>query len=57
MLNLIILAEEDGHYRGHPGFTELLSKLRNQIHGVTRNPITHTTLSEKNWCVVWFQMI
>ncbi|XP_069678162.1 nonsense-mediated mRNA decay factor SMG9 [Periplaneta americana] len=41
--------EEAGHYRGHPGFAELLAMLRNQIHGVTCHPITHTVLSEKNW--------
>jgi protein SMG9 len=53
-INLFLLpeigeTEEATHYRGHPGFSELLSKLRNQIHGVTRHPITHSMLSEKNW--------
>ncbi|XP_067011318.2 nonsense-mediated mRNA decay factor SMG9 [Anabrus simplex] len=41
--------EEKGQYRGHPGVSILISKLRNQLHGVTRNPLTHTTLTEKNW--------
>nr|CAD7603436.1 unnamed protein product [Timema genevievae] len=55
-INLYLLpeikeVEEKGHFRGHPGFEELLSKLRNHIHGVARQPITHTVLSEKNWYV------
>nr|CAD7261348.1 unnamed protein product [Timema shepardi] len=53
-INLYLLpeikeVEEKGYFRGHPGFEELLSKLRNHIHGVARQPITHTVLSEKNW--------
>nr|CAD7393982.1 unnamed protein product [Timema cristinae] len=55
-INLYLLpdikeVEEKGNFRGHPGFEELLSKLRNHIHGVARQPITHTVLSEKNWYV------
>ncbi|PSN58032.1 Protein SMG9 [Blattella germanica] len=53
-INLFLLpnikdSEDGSHFRGHPGFAELLSKLRNQVNGVTRLPITHTVLSEKNW--------
>ncbi|KAJ8887956.1 hypothetical protein PR048_007440 [Dryococelus australis] len=53
-LNLYVLpeigdSEETGRFRGHPGFPELISKLRRQILGVAKQPLTHTVLSEKNW--------
>lgn len=28
---------------------KLIEKLRTKIHGVTRNPMTLSTLTEKNW--------
>lgn len=53
-INLFLLPnmadiDDDSHCKGHPGFAELISKLRHQVHGVTCLPITHTVLSEKNW--------
>ncbi|XP_039294175.1 protein SMG9 isoform X1 [Nilaparvata lugens] len=39
----------DNHFKGHPGYVELMRKLRFQIHGATRSPLTHNTLTEKNW--------
>ncbi|RZF39892.1 hypothetical protein LSTR_LSTR010520 [Laodelphax striatellus] len=39
----------DNHFKGHPGYEELMKKLRFQIHGATRSPLTHNTLTEKNW--------
>ncbi|GFN77480.1 protein smg9-like [Plakobranchus ocellatus] len=36
-------------YRGYPSFNSLLSYYRAQILSAPRSPITHSTLSEKNW--------
>ncbi|XP_063230147.1 nonsense-mediated mRNA decay factor SMG9 isoform X2 [Bacillus rossius redtenbacheri] len=53
-LNLFLLPEvtgqeEAGHFRGQPGCAELVRRLRRQILGVGKQPLTHTVLSEKNW--------
>uniref|UniRef100_A0A1B6E5D5 Protein SMG9 n=1 Tax=Clastoptera arizonana TaxID=38151 RepID=A0A1B6E5D5_9HEMI len=53
-LNLFLLPDhneekEEGHFKGHPGYDKLLQKLRQQIHGIPVNPLTHTSLTEKNW--------
>ncbi|XP_075233971.1 nonsense-mediated mRNA decay factor SMG9 isoform X2 [Lycorma delicatula] len=53
-LNLFLLPDvmqEDvpGHFKGHPGYNELINKLRHQLHGATISPLTHNTLTEKNW--------
>ncbi|KAL5017069.1 hypothetical protein ScPMuIL_006658 [Solemya velum] len=36
-------------YRGYPSFQTLISSLRDQICSISRDPLTHTSLSEKNW--------
>lgn len=36
-------------YRGYPSFKSILSYCRYQILSAPRSPMTHSTLSEKNW--------
>ncbi|KAH9503704.1 smg-9, nonsense mediated mRNA decay factor [Bulinus truncatus] len=36
-------------YRGYPSFNSILSFYRSQILSAPRSPMTHATLSEKNW--------
>uniref|UniRef100_A0A8B9JSB8 Nonsense-mediated mRNA decay factor SMG9 n=1 Tax=Astyanax mexicanus TaxID=7994 RepID=A0A8B9JSB8_ASTMX len=36
-------------YRGHPSFSSLVSKLRSQVLAMSRNQLSHTILTEKNW--------
>lgn len=52
-INLFLLPdtdEEETHkFCGHPGFGELLLKMRQHILGVVKRPLTHHPLSEKNW--------
>ncbi|XP_066539516.1 nonsense-mediated mRNA decay factor SMG9 [Hoplias malabaricus] len=36
-------------YRGHPSFSSMVSKLRSQVLAMSRNQLSHTILTEKNW--------
>ncbi|XP_075910799.1 nonsense-mediated mRNA decay factor SMG9 isoform X2 [Petromyzon marinus] len=36
-------------FRGHSGFPSLVARLRKQVLSSPRPPLTHTTLTEKNW--------
>lgn len=36
-------------YKGHPSFSSLVSKLRSQVLAMSRNQLSHTILTEKNW--------
>ncbi|CAL1532773.1 unnamed protein product [Lymnaea stagnalis] len=36
-------------YRGYPSFNTVLTHFRSQILSAPRSPMTHTTLTEKNW--------
>ena len=56
VLYLIFAAQEDlfpamSQYNGHPGFENLTRAFRNKLFSLPRKLLTHTTLSEKNWCV------
>lgn len=52
-INLFLLPdtdEEEIHkFCGHPGYGELLLKMRQHILGVVKKPLRHHPLSEKNW--------
>ncbi|XP_034256088.1 protein SMG9-like isoform X1 [Thrips palmi] len=52
-INLFLLPDTDEEvphkYCGHPGFSDLLLKMRQHILGVAKRPLTHHPLSEKNW--------
>lgn len=36
-------------YRGYPSFSTLITSLRSQLFSMPREPITHSSLTEKNW--------
>lgn len=44
-----IYSEKTDFVDGHPGFSHLLEKLKKDIFGIPKNPLTHAPLSEKNW--------
>lgn len=45
----IVEEENAGYYTGHPNYALLIQTMKHQIQGITINPLTHTTLPEKNW--------
>ncbi|KAG5880513.1 hypothetical protein JTB14_003972 [Gonioctena quinquepunctata] len=52
-INLFLIPEIDINsgpiYSGHPPLEDIVKKLRANILGSTRNPLTHVQLSEKTW--------
>lgn len=56
-INLFLIPEYDetqengSVYKGHPPLEDLMKKLKANILGCTKNPLTHVTLSEKSWLV------
>ncbi|XP_065205724.1 nonsense-mediated mRNA decay factor SMG9-like isoform X2 [Planococcus citri] len=53
-INLYVLPDLDADEKsdfvdGHPGFCNLLEKLKKDVFGIPKNPLTHAPLSEKNW--------
>lgn len=63
-INLFLLPDNDNcvenMFKGHPPLEELIKKLKSNILGCTKYPLTHYTLSEKNWLLysakVWEQV-
>lgn len=47
MFNLF--SEKKDIVNGHPGFNYLIEKLKRDVFGIPKNPLTHAPLSEKNW--------
>ncbi|XP_060530453.1 nonsense-mediated mRNA decay factor SMG9 isoform X2 [Cylas formicarius] len=53
-INLFLLpdfTEENGIYRGHPPLHELIKRLRANLFGVAKHPLTHVQLTEKTWLI------
>ncbi|XP_058799585.1 nonsense-mediated mRNA decay factor SMG9 [Phymastichus coffea] len=48
-LFLIPLITQDNEYTFHDDEKQLIDKLKKKIHGVTRNTMTPSNLTEKNW--------
>lgn len=36
-------------YKGHPGFSKMITAFRHQLSAISRIPMTNANLSEKNW--------
>lgn len=52
LMNLFLLPEMNGgsaQYKGHSGFQDLILHLRRQILSTPKTPLTHSSLTEKNW--------
>lgn len=49
---VVFFSGEKNYISGHPGFHYLLEKLKRDVFGIPKNPLTHAPLSEKNWLVI-----
>ncbi|CAG5102282.1 Similar to smg9: Protein SMG9 (Xenopus tropicalis) [Cotesia congregata] len=58
-LNLFLIPEIKSHNEPiiHENEKELIQKLRNKIHGISRNPLTPSALTEKNWYHYAFKVV
>ncbi|XP_045472265.1 protein SMG9 [Harmonia axyridis] len=54
-LNIFLVPEYEENegvvFRGHPPMEDIFKKLKGNMLGVTKNPLTHVQLTEKTWLV------
>ncbi|CAH0392813.1 unnamed protein product [Bemisia tabaci] len=41
--------ENPNHFKNNTGFADLMLQFKRQLLGITKHPLTHTALTEKNW--------
>ncbi|XP_044750959.1 protein SMG9 [Coccinella septempunctata] len=54
-LNIFLVPEYDENegeiFRGHPPIEEIFKKMKANMFGVSKNPLTHVQLTEKTWLI------